>query len=116
MTMFTPPGFTPPGRSDEQTWLSRIEAEGIELEGRLNYFSAVARTATSVEIRGFINELYAFRGRFMAWRRPVDELRSAGHSAASLQLDGVMNRVEYNLQTYQFTYNSRVAFERFQQR
>ena len=38
--------FTPPGQADEQAWVSRINFEAIELQSRLNYFAAVASTAT----------------------------------------------------------------------
>lgn len=107
--------FTPPGQADEQAWVSRINFEAIELQSRLNYFDAVASTATSAQIQGFLNELHAFEGKFKAWQQAVEPLLVAGRPAAAEQLDGLLKRVRYNLQTYELRYSSRAAWERYQQ-
>jgi len=107
--------FTPSGQDAEQAWLGRISFEATELDGRLNYFSAVSSTATSAQIRGFLDELHAFDGKFKAWRDAVEPLRKAERPTAAGQLDRLRRRVQDNLQTYEFTRSSREAFERFQQ-
>jgi hypothetical protein len=70
--------------------------------------------ASSQQIKGYIDELNSFLGRFLAWRPSAARLKLEGHEAFSQKLEGLIERIQYNLQTYNHTYSSRSAFERFQ--
>jgi hypothetical protein len=102
------------GNEEEQSWLAKLNAEEMDLNARLNYFSLSSSNASSQQIKGYIDELNSFLGKFLAWRPPAAKLELEGYGAFSQKLEGLIERTQYNLQTYNFTYNSRSAFERFQ--
>ena len=102
------------GNAEEQSWLAKLNAEEIDLNARLKYFGLSSSNASSQQIKGYIDELNSFLGRFRAWRPSAAKLKLEGHGAFSQKLEGLIERIQYNLQTYNFTYSSRSAFERFQ--
>jgi hypothetical protein len=100
---------------EENSGLADLNSQELQLNERLNYFYLTSGTVSSQQIQGYINELYSFLAKFMAWRSTATRLLSKGRPAYSQKLEGLIQRVQYNLDTYRFTYNSRAAFERFQQ-
>jgi hypothetical protein len=103
------------GDQEEKEGLSKLEAEELALSERLNYFGLTQSSASSSQIQGYINEINGFLARLLALRAIATNLLSKGRPAYSQKLEGLIQRVQYNLVTYQFAYNSRAAFERFQQ-
>ncbi|MGP7997324.1 MAG: hypothetical protein ACLPKI_08390 [Streptosporangiaceae bacterium] len=100
--------------AEEQSLRARLNAEEVELNARLNYFSLSSSNASAQQIKGYIDELNSFLGRFSAWRPMAAKLKLNGHDSVAQKLEGLIERVQYNLQTYSYTYSSRSAFERFQ--
>jgi hypothetical protein len=102
------------GNTEEQSLLAKLDAEEVDLNARLNFFGLSSSNASSQQIKGYIDELNSFLGRFLAWRPSAARLKLEGHEAFSQKLEGLIERIQYNLQTYNHTYSSRSAFERFQ--
>jgi hypothetical protein len=108
-------GGIPIQGNDEQTWLAKLDAESITLNERLNFFSLSLSNVPAAQVQGYINELNMYLGKFTAWRPIAGRLQSEGHPVFSQRLEALIQRIEYNLQTYQFSYNSKSAGERFWQ-
>jgi hypothetical protein len=104
-----------PDDQEEQSGLANLKSEELQLNERLNYFSLTMSTSSSSQIQGYINELYGFLAKFLAWRATATYLLGKGRAAYSHKLEELIQRVQYNLDTYRFTYSSRTAFEQFQQ-
>ncbi len=102
------------GSEEEQSWLQRLDAEAIQLNTRLNYFSLADNTSAE-QVQGFINELDTFLAEFWAWGVEADKLQQQGRPTFAQRLSELIQRVKYNLQTYQLEYNDKVAWERYQQ-
>jgi hypothetical protein len=109
------PPSSSPDDQEEQSGLANLNSEELQLNERLNYLALTMSAASSSQIQGYINELYGFLAKFLAWRSTATYLLSKGRPAYSSKLEGLIQRVQYNLDTYRFTYNSRLAFEQFQQ-
>lgn len=98
---------------DEQSLLAQLDAASAALSERLNFFGSA--NATAAQVQGFIYELNNFLSRFTRWRPVAARLQMEGRPVFSQRLEAVIQRVEYNLQTYHFSYSSKLAFERYQQ-
>jgi hypothetical protein len=101
-----------PGQ-DEQSLLDRLDADSAALDERLNFFASTSPSA--VQVQSYISELNTFLSKFSSWQPAAARLQMQGRPVFSQRLAAVIQRVEYNLQTYQFMYNSKSAWERFQQ-
>jgi hypothetical protein len=99
---------------DEQSSLRILAAEEQALSARLNFFSMSVSSASSDQILGYVNELHEFIGRFEAYRLAANSLRQQGHPAVSDGIEALIQRAQYNLDTYEFARRSRKAFEDFQ--
>ena len=99
---------------EEQTWLRRADEEAVQLDARLKYF-ALAQGTNSRDVLGFINELNGFLATFEAWQPEADMLKDQGRPAFGQQLAALMQRVQYSLQTQQLAYNTKLAWERYQE-
>ena len=103
-----------PQVQDETPSLRALDAEEQALSARLNFFSLSVERASADQIQAYVNELNEFLGRFLAYRPAANSLLAQGHPAVSQRLEGLIQRAQYNLETYQFAERSRRAFEAFQ--
>lgn len=101
-----------PGQ-DEQSLLAQLDADAAALSERLNFFAS--SNPSAAQVQGYINELNAFHQKLTGSRPVAVRLQMQGRPVFSQRLEAVIQRVEYNLQTYHFMFNSKRAWEISQQ-
>lgn len=96
----------------EQRLLDKLDDDERAMQARLLYFSVTAGGVSSSDIAGYVRELQAFWAQFVAQRSLASQLFCQGRPACSQKLEELISRVQYNIDTYQYTYNSRAAYEK----
>jgi hypothetical protein len=96
--------------SYEQASLATLNGEEQALNAKV-FTIGTTPSPSSAQIQGFINDLNAILGRLFAYGSTSADLASKGRPAYGQRLQALIDRVKYNVQTQQFAYRSRIAFE-----
>ena len=95
----------------ENRFAEKLGDQERAMQARLSYFNMRSSGASSGEIAGFVSELQAFWASFDADRPVADQLSQYGRPACAQKLEALIQRAADNINTYQYTYNSRFAYE-----
>jgi hypothetical protein len=88
----------------------RLRAATDTLEQLLDRFRSTPSTAPPEAIGAQLNELEAFARQLEGLRPTALQLLASGQPALSQELEALIGRVNYNLETFRFAYGSRSSY------